>query len=70
MYKVTITVGAETKVLKEESFVAAINLQEGASQVMSMVGFTRHNAINGIVRHTNFVGDLYNEGSVVLEPIV
>ena len=66
-YKVTVKVGTLEKIHKVPTFTEALGIQKGASSVAKLLGWTRHTSVKGIVRHTDSVFDLYNEGSIVVK---
>lgn len=44
----------------------AIAYAEGASAVMETFNFTRGPGTDGVIRHMDHYGDLFNEGSVMI----
>lgn len=71
MYNVTIKHYGNRKEtsIPVASFHDALRLQEGASAVAGILNWTRHDNYQDIVCHMDMVHDLYNEGSITVNPV-
>lgn len=67
MYELSIRINNCTSEKKYDNFRDAMIAAEAASTVLRLLSFTRHPSCNGPIRGTNFYGNIFNEGSVMVE---
>jgi len=52
-----------------DSFSDALRIQQGASAIAQLMGWTRHSSCEEEISHFDSVFDLYNEGAIIVKRI-
>ena len=69
MYELFIRINNSTSEKKYDNFKDAMIAAEAASMVMSLLMYTRHPSCNGPINGTDFYGNIFNEGCIMVEKV-